>query len=142
MLFNLVGNAVKFTSNGSIILKIKKEINNDTKSLKIRFSVEDTGVGMSEEKLGHLFQPFNQIQKVGTSGEPGSGLGLSISQYLVKAMDGEIKVSSEFDRGSKFWFTLEFKDFSNENIDSVLKKASSQKVVTRAQIERLFEKDD
>lgn len=141
ILFNIVGNAVKFTSAGSIILKIKKDLTSTDSCAMIIFSIEDTGLGMSSEQMTHLFQPFHQIHKVGTSGEPGTGLGLSIAQYLVRAMGGEIKVSSELDRGSKFWFVLPFNRFSKEKIVQFQEKRNLISPIVQTQIQPLFEND-
>jgi signal transduction histidine kinase/DNA-binding response OmpR family regulator/ligand-binding sensor protein len=108
VLLNLVDNAVKFTKKGQIILstKIKEKTEN---TITLFFSVKDTGIGISEENLPKLFQPFEQANKIITSGPGGTGLGLSISKRLVEMMKGEIKVESELGKGSIFSFIIPFK---------------------------------
>ena len=114
VLFNLIGNALKFTSIGSVILKVKSNLDINNKFADVTFSLEDTGIGMTPPQVSELFRPFHQHHKVGTSGEPGSGLGLSISQSIIKSMGGEIKVDSTVNRGSIFWFTIRFTQFSTQ----------------------------
>lgn len=118
ILFNLTGNAIKFTSAGSVVIKIKRDqVENPTKSVvAIKFSVSDTGIGISEQQQSQLFQPFVQLQKAGTSGESGTGLGLSICRQLLKSMNSEIFVESKKDNGSKFFFTISFSEFSADKL--------------------------
>jgi signal transduction histidine kinase/CheY-like chemotaxis protein len=106
VLINLLGNGVKFTQKGSIILKVKKQDKN------IEFSVEDTGVGITEENLEDIFSPFRQLGDHLRKTE-GTGLGLTISKNFIKIMGGELKVESVYGKGSKFWFEIELpEDFS------------------------------
>jgi signal transduction histidine kinase len=103
VLLNLLGNAVKFTETGGVTFKVGfVEASPD---FKIRFQVEDTGVGIDTRQLEKIFSPFQQ------AGEPdrqieGTGLGLSISRQLVQMMDGDIQVKSRLHEGSVFWFDL------------------------------------
>jgi signal transduction histidine kinase/CheY-like chemotaxis protein len=113
VLFNLIGNAIKFTQNGSIEIRISRDPSSDENVARINFTITDTGRGISSDDLATLFQPFNRLGKVGTSGEPGTGLGLSIGQSLVRQMGGEIRVESRLDQGSTFYFQLPLK-FLNE----------------------------
>lgn len=113
VLFNLIGNAIKFTQHGTIEIKIARDPSSDDSVARINFSITDTGRGISSDDLGTLFQPFNRLGQVGTSGEPGTGLGLSISQSLARQMGGEIRVESRLDQGSTFYFQLPLK-FSKE----------------------------
>ncbi|MBY0384941.1 response regulator, partial [bacterium] len=112
VLFNLVGNSIKFTSSGGILIKANLQHANSTQihaaDVLIEFSVEDTGIGISNEQMSQLFKPFTQLQKTGTSGESGTGLGLSIAQQIVRMMGGEITVNSS-PSGSRFSFTLNMK---------------------------------
>ncbi len=116
VLINLLNNAVKFTDSGSVTLRVdfglgildfgledKSKIQN-LKS-KIRFSVIDTGVGITPEDLGKLFQPFEQVGDVQRRSE-GTGLGLAITRKLIQAMGSELHVKSEFGKGSTFWFEV------------------------------------
>ncbi len=107
VLLNLVGNAVKFTDAGSVELKLEV-VRNDTRSVKIRFSVKDTGIGMDEATQEKLFQKFSQGDSSMTRRYGGSGLGLAISQSLVRRLGGEIKVTSAPELGSEFYFELPF----------------------------------
>lgn len=114
VLFNLVGNGIKFSDGGVVLLKATVKSPKfppgepAQKPTEIEFSVQDSGVGMTERELQRLFQPFVQFQKTGTSGEAGTGLGLSISKALIQAMGGELKVTSTKGEGSCFSFTVPF----------------------------------
>jgi len=112
ILTNLLGNAIKFTKNGYVALRIKNKI--VAKNLaSIRFEVQDTGIGMTPEQTKIIFQPFEQVGDKKKHLE-GTGLGLSITNSLVNLMGGELKVSSVFGKGSAFWFeiTLPILEFS------------------------------
>ncbi len=101
ILFNLVGNAVKFTSEGGIVLKINRE---DGKT--IRFNIVDTGEGIAGDAQDNLFGRFQQADASTSRRFGGSGLGLSISKSLAELMGGAVGFESELGRGSDFWFTL------------------------------------
>lgn len=105
VLVNLLGNAVKFTDQGSIELRAMAFDAGD-ESAGIRFEVSDTGVGIPPEGNSHLFQAFVQVDGSMTRRYGGTGLGLAICKRLTALMDGEIGVESEVDRGSTFWFTV------------------------------------
>ena len=109
ILLNLLGNAVKFTDEGSVTLRVKTV--KKTKSrrqpvARLRFEVEDTGIGMTAGQMKHIFQPFEQASE-GAQREAGAGLGLAISRQLVRLMASNIEVHSELDEGSLFWFELD-----------------------------------
>ncbi len=105
VLLNLLSNAVKFTNQGYICLALELiSLSNDKVLLRIR--VTDTGIGMEACDLSQIFIPFHQIDNAATRAE-GSGLGLSISQKLVRLMGSELKVSSVPGKGSSFWFDLQ-----------------------------------
>jgi len=104
ILVNLLSNAVKFTARGSVVLRCEV-LAQAGDEWTIRFSVRDTGVGISPEAQERLFSPFEQADGSTTRRFGGTGLGLSIARELVQLMGGEVGVESEPGRGSKFWFT-------------------------------------
>jgi len=105
MLSNLVGNALKFTRSGQVRMEAT-ELERNADSALLEFSVTDTGIGVPENKLDLLFKPFSQTDSSITREFGGSGLGLSIVSNLAKAMGGDVGVSSEPGRGSRFWFRV------------------------------------
>jgi signal transduction histidine kinase/ligand-binding sensor domain-containing protein/DNA-binding NarL/FixJ family response regulator len=105
VLLNLLGNAVKFTDRGDIVLRVE-HLASAAARARLRFEVQDSGIGMSEEQLARLFQPFEQVGELRRR-EVGAGLGLTISQQLVRLMGGDIQVRSEPGKGSRFWFELD-----------------------------------
>lgn len=107
ILINLVGNAVKFTSEGSIKVSARL-LAEHGQAIVIEFAVEDTGVGIPEDKLPLLFQPFTQVDTSLTRQYNGTGLGLAICKNLVELMSGSISVESEFQKGTTFRFTVMF----------------------------------
>ena len=107
VLVNLLGNAIKFTEQGAIVLRVEREPTGPVGRERIRFAVEDTGVGIADEAIGKLFQPFSQVDSSSTRRYGGSGLGLSICAKLVQLMGGEYGVQSHPGQGSVFWFTLD-----------------------------------
>lgn len=104
ILVNLIGNALKFTAQGFVELTVREQANlGDT--LRLRFSVVDTGIGIPADKLEHVFSPFEQADMSTTRRFGGTGLGLSICRMLCELMHGEIGVHSQLGKGSEFWFT-------------------------------------
>ena len=108
VLLNLLGNAVKFTSAGGEIRLWLELVSKTPISLAVRFSVQDSGIGMSSEQAAKLFTPFEQADSSIAIRFGGTGLGLAISQNLVRMMGGDIAVTSEEGKGSTFAFTLAF----------------------------------
>lgn len=106
VLINLVGNAVKFTAQGEIVIRYRGERLPDG-TVRAHFSVKDTGIGIPKDKLGTLFQRFSQVEASTSRKYGGSGLGLAISQRLVHMMNGEISVESEVGKGSTFSFYVD-----------------------------------
>ena len=97
VLVNLVGNAIKFTDQGEVRLAVR--LTSDSGRLGLCFDVTDTGIGMNEEQIGKLFQPFNQVDNSSTRKFGGTGLGLCISKHLAEALGGSIEVRSEPGKG-------------------------------------------
>lgn len=121
VLFNLLGNAFKFTSKGEISIHVHPQ-NVGDKEVIIHFSVLDTGIGIPSTKLDSIFQAFTQVDASTTRRYGGTGLGLTISRRLVKLMGGELNVISKEGKGSEFYFTLPFKKAnraSDEKIETL-----------------------
>ncbi len=108
IIINLLGNAVKFTEQGEILLRVENESNNENE-VELHFSVKDTGIGIPKEKGEILFQPFEQVDGSNQRKYGGTGLGLSISKQLVSLMGGRIWFKSWEREGSVFHFTAKFK---------------------------------
>jgi len=111
VLMNFVGNAVKFTEKGEVSIAIKR-LKEDDSQVKLRFSVTDTGIGMTPEQSSKIFDPYVQGDASTSRRFGGSGLGLAISHELVQLMDGVVGVKSEPLKGSTFWFDLPFEKAS------------------------------
>ena len=109
VLLNLLGNAVKFTDSGTIVLRValcEHAVSTGEPVARVRFEVTDSGIGMAAAQLERIFQPFEQVG-AGPRREGGAGLGLTISRQLVRLMGGDIEVRSEIGEGSLFWFELD-----------------------------------
>lgn len=117
VLVNLIGNAVKFTDKGYVFVEVKK-ISETDDSCKLEFSVSDTGIGISLENQKDMFKPFIQGDLSYTKKYQGTGLGLAISSSLVEIMGGELEVSSQPNKGSRFYFSLNLKK-SNKHIHNI-----------------------
>ena len=108
ILSNLLANALKFTDDGAIELTIDEDESHD-ETIWLRFGVSDTGIGISEEQLSLIFEPFTQVDDSATRRFSGTGLGLTIVKNLVELLRGTIWVESKVGSGSTFWLSLPFK---------------------------------
>jgi PAS domain S-box-containing protein len=118
ILFNLIGNAIKFTSKGSI--SINCELVEDTyTSQELKISISDTGIGMESSFIGNIFNKFSQEDKAVTRKYGGTGLGLSITKELVKLMDGRIEIESKKNVGTTFHIYIKYPKGSNQHIEDM-----------------------
>lgn len=120
VLLNLLSNAMKFTEKNKNVTLSVKVLNKTDENISIRFMVMDEGIGMSKEKLGKIFKPFEQADAGITRSFGGTGLGLSISKSIVELMGGKINIESELGRGSRFWFDITFDYGVLEKVDDRL----------------------
>ncbi|MBQ9333882.1 MAG: response regulator [Lachnospiraceae bacterium] len=114
VLINLANNAIKFTNKGMVTIEVSCDPVDD-QTVNLTIHVIDTGIGIKEEDLNKLFVSFQQLDSRRNRSAEGTGLGLAISQKLVDAMHGQIGVSSEYGKGSDFWFTVPQKIIDNTN---------------------------
>ena len=105
VLLNLLGNGVKFTEKGAVTIRLSTQLR-DAVSARVRFEVEDTGIGIPTASLSTVFQPFHQVDSTRSRLRGGTGLGLAICQRIVQAMGGQLEVTSRLGAGSVFSFTL------------------------------------
>jgi PAS domain S-box-containing protein len=132
ILVNLVGNAIKFTDQGEVVISvIQKEI--EANKATLEFTVKDTGIGISREKIEKLFKPFSQVDPSTTRKYGGSGLGLAICTNLIKLMNGEISVKSTVNYGSEFIFTIQTsyapEDKNNDKMIREREKLAGKKIL-------------
>ena len=109
VLTNLIGNAVKFTTHGHVLIRVTGITDTPDGDISIHVAVEDTGIGIPEKMRAHIFGEFNQVENERNRQFDGTGLGLAITKQLVELMNGEIWVTSEEDVGSCFGFRIEMK---------------------------------
>ncbi len=109
VLINLVGNAIKFTDTGEVVVRVEK-LDTMTPGVMIQFEVADTGVGLTAEQQARVFSTYSQVDSSTTRRHGGTGLGLAIARMLTQLMGGEIGVESERGAGSRFWFTALFRE--------------------------------
>jgi len=105
ILVNLIGNAIKFTEKGHVLISVESEHQTEVSS-RLRFSIEDTGIGIPDDNKEYIFEKFTQMDASTTRKYGGTGLGLAISKQLVELMGGTVGVFSRPGEGSTFWFTL------------------------------------
>lgn len=138
---NLIGNSIKFTEKGYIKFTIKV-IKRERNLCKVKFIVEDTGIGISKEKIEKIFEPFTQGDESITRKYGGTGLGLTICKNIVEELGGEIFVESKEGQGSKFNVILTLKEiFTETSNEKILIKKSSKMLIPKNLNENLLEKD-
>jgi len=130
VLINLVDNAIKFTRSGAVAVKLERnDDGQDVDRARVLFSVTDTGIGISEEELGRIFEPFVQADGSTTRNYGGTGLGLSISSQLVHQMGGEMLCESEVGVGTTFFFEVDFKIAPKETNQAVQTQRIDRKLI-------------
>ena len=117
VLINLIGNGIKFTETGYVVLKVKTQIDDAAKRKRIHFFIRDTGMGIEKDQLENIFNKFEQVDGSTTRKVGGTGLGLSISRNLINLMGGDISVKSNVNSGSVFFFTLDLPYDENAPIE-------------------------
>jgi CHASE2 domain-containing sensor protein/CheY-like chemotaxis protein len=136
VLINLLGNAIKFTDQGRVTLRVSQTAEAETgvmanhpaeAQMRLRFQIEDTGVGMTPEQLGKIFQAFEQVGENDRKTE-GTGLGLAISQRIAELLGSQIHVSSHLGEGSTFWLDASFETFNSATAVSTTAQLNQQVV--------------
>lgn len=141
VLLNLINNAVKFTEEGSVNVNVKLKESKGTKH-KIRFEVQDTGIGISPDKIDKVFDEFVQAEVSTTRKYGGSGLGLSIAKMLVERMGGLIQVESKINVGTHFWFEIEFNSFVTFKDDEAIFSEIKEKEIVKKSLNVLLVEDN
>jgi hypothetical protein len=116
---NLLGNAVKFTEAGHVLVRVTGMPSGEGENASIHITIEDTGIGIPAEKIDHIFGEFNQVDDESNRKFEGTGLGLAISQKLIRMMDGKIWVESDHGKGSTFGFSVSLPVAEAEQADSL-----------------------
>ncbi|MDO9184878.1 MAG: PAS domain S-box protein [Bacteroidia bacterium] len=137
IMINLVGNAIKFTEEGSITVSVKK-IEEDDLNYKLKFIVQDTGIGIPADKTESIFDRFSQANTETTRKFGGTGLGLSIAKNLVELLGGEIKLKSELGKGSEFSFEIRYHKVDKSVLEPLQKDFVAKKPIGPVKI-LLFE---
>ena len=132
---NLVGNAIKFTSQGSVIVNASLASEQDDCAI-VRFEIIDTGIGIPASRLAAIFEPFTQASGSTSRKYGGTGLGLAICKQLAELMGGEIGVTSEMGKGSTFWFNARFERCSESEVEQLVRLSEQQTTVVNSSANR------
>lgn len=141
VLMNLVSNAVKFTNQGGVYL-VADLVSSKENTLTLEFTVKDTGIGISAEKMDRLFKPFSQLDSSMTRKYGGTGLGLAICKSLVQLMGGEIRVDSSEEKGASFVFTIQVQKLEEDDRQSVTEQPDDVFDAEENRIPRILVVDD
>jgi two-component system sensor histidine kinase/response regulator len=122
MIVNVVGNAIKFTQSGEVVVSVSEDETTESSpaTRRLHFQVRDTGIGIPEQKLTSIFSAFHQADSSTTRKFGGTGLGLTITQQLAKAMGGRIWVDSVLGSGSTFHFTIQLEAIDEPKLKPML----------------------
>ena len=129
VLINLIGNAIKFTEEGGIEVRVTKQEERSNDTIPVRFEVIDTGIGVPKEVQDKIFETFTQADESVTRRYGGTGLGTAISKQLIELMGGKIGLQSSPDQGSRFWFVLNFALPTVESVKTPTKGLSTRKLL-------------
>jgi two-component system, sensor histidine kinase and response regulator len=136
ILVNYANNAVKFTEKGKIVISVEVAEESETEGdVLLRFAVRDTGIGLTPEQIGKLFQSFQQAESSTSRKYGGTGLGLAISKRLANLMGGDVGVESEYGQGSTFWFTARLGKGVVRTKDSKVEQETSPLIASLAAIQ-------
>jgi signal transduction histidine kinase len=124
ILLNLAGNALKFTAEGRVVISANIAESDDD-SIKILFTVKDTGIGIPQQKLKYVFERFNQVDEEASRRFGGTGLGLSIVKQLVELQHGSIEINSELNQGTEVRFTIPYRKENWQNYSVAESKTTS-----------------
>jgi len=129
VVINLMGNAIKFTEEGSVTLSVKSLGYEENEIVPVKFIISDTGIGIAKNRQDYIFKSFTQADTSHTRNFGGTGLGLTISSQLVRLMGGEIGLESTLGKGSTFWFSVKFAPVADiESVESTLRQAINRPV--------------
>jgi len=140
VLVYLLDNAIKFTEQGEVILRVRIEENIGQK-IRIKFTITDTGIGIPRNRLDYLFQSFSQIDNSMSRKHSGSGLGLAMSKQVVELMKGKIGVQSVENEGSSFWFTALFEMVPENECIELLQQQTETISTLKTSAEKVVETD-
>ncbi len=140
ILINLISNALKFTHEGSVDINVESWMEGE--DIRIRYTIKDTGIGIKEEDLEHLFKPFTQVDQGNARHFQGTGLGLSITRLLAEKMNGQVGVHSRYGEGASFWVEIPFKIREKARALQVVDKNTSMTGMEKADINMLIVEDN